>query len=266
MKIKTTLLAFAAFSAFAAGNSQAAIAYVTGSTYSQNFNSLSGVSAWTNDSTLAGWYAATTLTSSITAIGSNTGTTTTGGLYSYGVAGTNALTERALGYATSNGFTGASGTGIGALGLSFSNSNASSLSAFTLTYDGEQWRKDNTVTQSLTVQYQITSSAMTTANLVSATGWISAGSGLTFNSPVITTGAAALDGNASANRVAGLTTTISGLSWAPSDNLWIRFVDLNDTGNDHQLAVDNLSFSAVPEPSAALLGGLGFLALLRRRR
>ena len=29
---------------------------------------------------------------------------------------------------------------------------------------------------------------------------------------------------------------------------------------------DNVTFTSVPEPSAALLGGLGFLALLRRRR
>lgn len=37
----------------------------------------------------------------------------------------------------------------------------------------------------------------------------------------------------------------------------------------HQTAsgtVDNLSLTVVPEPSAALLGGLGMLALLRRRR
>jgi hypothetical protein len=37
-----------------------------------------------------------------------------------------------------------------------------------------------------------------------------------------------------------------------------------NTGNDQNLVVDNLSI--VPEPSAALLGGLGVLALLRRRR
>jgi uncharacterized protein (TIGR03382 family) len=30
--------------------------------------------------------------------------------------------------------------------------------------------------------------------------------------------------------------------------------------------IDNLSITAIPEPSAALLGGLGLLALLRRRR
>ncbi len=30
--------------------------------------------------------------------------------------------------------------------------------------------------------------------------------------------------------------------------------------------VDNITLTAIPEPATALLGGLGFLALLRRRR
>jgi hypothetical protein len=40
------------------------------------------------------------------------------------------------------------------------------------------------------------------------------------------------------------------------------------TGNTDldQLTVSNAQFSVIPEPSAALLGGLGLLALLRRRR
>ena len=46
------------------------------------------------------------------------------------------------------------------------------------------------------------------------------------------------------------------------------FLGLDESGN--HTAIDNLSingtFVAVPEPSAALLGGLGLLALLRRRR
>lgn len=36
--------------------------------------------------------------------------------------------------------------------------------------------------------------------------------------------------------------------------------------NGNTSAIDNFSLTAVPEPSAALLGGLGMLALLRRRR
>jgi hypothetical protein len=46
------------------------------------------------------------------------------------------------------------------------------------------------------------------------------------------------------------------------------FLGIDEFGN--HTAIDNLSingtFAAVPEPSAALLGGLGLLALLRRRR
>lgn len=39
-----------------------------------------------------------------------------------------------------------------------------------------------------------------------------------------------------------------------------------ESGGSTTLTVDNISVSVVPEPSAALLGGLGLLALLRRRR
>jgi hypothetical protein len=49
------------------------------------------------------------------------------------------------------------------------------------------------------------------------------------------------------------------------DQLQIRFVEAaNNSGRD--LYVDNLSLAVIPEPSVALLGGLGVLALLRRRR
>jgi hypothetical protein len=30
--------------------------------------------------------------------------------------------------------------------------------------------------------------------------------------------------------------------------------------------IDSISYSVIPEPSSALLGGIGMLALLRRRR
>ena len=36
--------------------------------------------------------------------------------------------------------------------------------------------------------------------------------------------------------------------------------------SQNQVSIDNFSLTAVPEPGAALLGGLGMLALLRRRR
>jgi MYXO-CTERM domain-containing protein len=42
--------------------------------------------------------------------------------------------------------------------------------------------------------------------------------------------------------------------------------DSPGTENESVMWMDNLSVTAIPEPSAALLGGLGLLALLRRRR
>jgi hypothetical protein len=42
------------------------------------------------------------------------------------------------------------------------------------------------------------------------------------------------------------------------------FLGTNESGT--HTAIDDLSINGIPEPSAALLGGLGLLALLRRRR
>lgn len=42
--------------------------------------------------------------------------------------------------------------------------------------------------------------------------------------------------------------------------------DVGGSNNRDEFAIDNISVTAVPEPSAALFGGLGLLALLRRRR
>ena len=58
----------------------------------------------------------------------------------------------------------------------------------------------------------------------------------------------------STNTVA-VSATISGLTWAPGDSLFIRWNDFNDAGNDAGVAIDNLSMIAtVPEPSCCFAG------------
>ena len=55
--------------------------------------------------------------------------------------------------------------------------------------------------------------------------------------------------------------TFTGLTFGANDG----FINMEAAGNVNGL-FDNLSVQVIPEPSAALLGGLGLLAMLRRRR
>jgi hypothetical protein len=59
---------------------------------------------------------------------------------------------------------------------------------------------------------------------------------------------------------ATLINTFSGLNLGTDD----QFISFH--ARNTETYIDNLSITAIPEPSAALLGGLGLLALLRRRR
>jgi hypothetical protein len=60
---------------------------------------------------------------------------------------------------------------------------------------------------------------------------------------------------------------ISGLDLADGDVFFFRF-GFNDSGSStrDEWGISSFTVTAVPEPSSALLGGLGMLALLRRRR
>lgn len=254
------LLASAAL--LAAMSAQATVSVTSASfTYAQNFDTLAATGssvAWANDSTLAGWnlfFINTAATSYITGAGTGTG----GGFYSFGAAGSS---DRALGSLPTNSNVVAGSSEF--IAAAFTNNSGGALDSFTLRYDGEQWRNNgNATAQTLTVQYGFG------ASYTAVTNWTSAGAGFTFTSPVASTTAAAVDGNA-AGKVAGLGGTVA-LDWANGDTLWVRWNDVNDSGNDHALAIDNVSLSvtaAVPEPEtyALLLAGLGAVGFIVRRR
>ncbi len=237
-------------------------------TYSQDFNSLptTGSTTWTNDSTLDGWFAATDLSTSVTNFGANTGSSTSGGLYSFGVAGVNPLTDRSFGMVASNGFTGASGSGKGYYGVILTNTSGSDLTNFQVSFRGEQYRKnDNANLQSVTFGYLVNPTA-TPAGLVAAST-VDVGA-LSFGSPITGTGSLVLDGNATGN-FTSLSSSLTGLTLAAGDSLLLRWTDLNDTGNDHFLSIDDLSVTsdAVPEPATmTILAGAAAMAAIRRKR
>ncbi len=225
--------------------------------YSQNFNTLASSGSsnpWANELNLDGWY------SSRASYIANAGTSTTGGLHSYGTLNSS---ERALGSLASG------TTGVVGFGVRLQNTSGVTLEDIAVTYTGEQWRNNGNATQqSLTFWYSV-GSGLDSLDLQVDAGW-TAFAGLNFAGPVATATASALDGNASANQ-AELSATLSGVSLAPNQELFLRWKDINDTGNDHGLAIDNFNvtgITVVPEPSTWVLlgGGLLFLANRMRRR
>lgn len=236
--------------------------------YSQNFNTLSPsgtANTWTDGVTLEGWYAGAEGT-----FGGDyragSGTSTTGDLYSFG---NNGGGERALGSL-------ASGTTAAlAYGVRFKNNTAGTISGISVSYSGEQWRDSSTTPQTLRFGYRISSGTITSADpgvVQGSGGWVDVPS-LAFTS-LQNAGAGALDGNQAVNRTAFGSTELGGLSLGPGEELFFRWFDANDGGNDHGFGIDdfNLQFTPVPEPEdgALVVGGIlvaGFaLSRFRRRR
>jgi len=222
-------------------------------TYTQSFDSLaatgSGIS-WTNDLTLSGWYlfrqpAATPI--ALTAYNADTGASTSGAFVSYGAS---ASSERALGGLASGGSyygSPASGAVAGWFALALSNASGSAISSLNLSFNGEQWRNGGNATpQTMVLEYGYGTS------FDQVTSWVAPGANFNWSSPVATATAAAVDGNGAGRLTAcGGSLNLSANPWAAGSTLWLRWVETNDSGNDHGLAIDDLAIS-LPLPPAQL--------------
>jgi T5SS/PEP-CTERM-associated repeat protein len=210
--------------------------------YTQDFNSLaiSGANLWRDDATLLGWYAARSVAPNpITNYLASDGSGNSGGLYSFGSTGSS---DRALGSIASD------SVGTIAYGLCFSNDTANSVSNFTITYTGEQWRDggDFAVTNTLTVWYRVSPSVVTNPEPGLVTNWTQV-TNLSFVSPTVlgTVSGGALDGNQATNQHAFSAVFISGLAVPPGQHVFFRWRDLNDSGGDQGMALDDLTIAIV---------------------
>lgn len=211
------------------------VSMTTTGSYTQNFDGLANTGTaipWADNSTIPSWYSQRSGTG--TTYNAGDGSSNTGALYSFGT-GTN--TERALGSV-------GSGTpGNFAHGIQLRNTSGGNLSDVRVSYTMEQWRDGGNATpvaQSLRVFYQVSSSLITSLTPNVNTGWTEV-TALMTTSPYYNTTATALDGNHPAYRVTLTNISIPGLLLAPNDYIMIKWEDPNNSGNDHGLAIDDVT-------------------------
>ncbi|MEQ1935016.1 MAG: hypothetical protein ABL962_14245, partial [Fimbriimonadaceae bacterium] len=209
---------------------------------------------WQDNVTLAGW--SRLMTSDGTPGVENRwriddGGASGGSLYSYGSFGS---TDRTLGLTTSSNLPKIQ------IGARIRNNTSNVLTEFSLNYVGEQWRHAGSPTQKLSVAYALGVSGL-------GDGGFTDVSCLDFHAPHVSGAGTALNGNLSENRVA-IGGVVNGFNWLPGQDLWLRWTGTDQLTSDQGLAVDDLSFRAVPEPAscAVLVGGILTLCRARKRR
>jgi endonuclease I len=221
----------------------------TGVPYTQNFNTIA--TTGTSATLPAGWAFTETGTNANTTYTANAGAANAGDTYSYGT-GTN--TERALGGLRS-------GSLVPTFGASFTNNTGSDITSLSISYTGEQWRF-GAVNRADRLEFLYSTNATTLLS-----GTYVAETNLNFTAPVTTgTVGVALDGNSAANRTT-ISFTITGLNITAGSTFWIRWSDLDATGIDDGLAIDDFSLTAsgtpvVPcaEPTTQPTGPISFTA------
>lgn len=247
--------------AMAATSATAQVSY-TGRVYSQDFNSLPGTAnataqPWTDNATLPGWYASKTtfgvtdgtLGGTASAFDSTSSNADNVGLFNFGTAGS---TDRALGSRATSNF---AGNDPVLYGVRLVNNTGQTLTRFTVTYTGEQWyASTQSAAHTLLLDYQLG------ATSISAGTWSAVTAG-TFTAPISTGSTArALNGNTTANRTVKAA-VVTGVSWAPGQELWIRFRDANESGNEQGLGVDDFSFMADNETGLFFNGSTSYVTM-----
>jgi uncharacterized protein len=270
MKYSTLLFTAAALGLLPAISAQITIS--APGIYTQNFDTLplSGTSnTWTDNSTLAGWYADRETGGEVTVISAGTGSSTTTNLYSFGSTST---AERALGAL------GSGSSGAFAYGVAFQNVSAQTITFTDFSYRGELWRMGSPAeAETLQFAYRISSSPIAGA----LTGIWTDFNPLDFTNPnpaAPSGGTGAMDGNLSGN-FTNLSATLN-VSLTSGSYVMFRWYDIDHSSADNGLGIDNISIAyvanapvsviaAVPEPSAYGIVAATMLvavAAWRRRR
>lgn len=192
--------------------------------YSEDF---SGMGATQTDF-IPGWTAINVANGATLTMAATDGSASSGNVYNVGSTGTE---ERAFG-------TIADGSTVPALGAVFTNNTGSTVSKIAVQTRMEQWREsDNAgVNETVAFSYSLDATSLDTGTWITVTAL-----DLKEKLTAVTTNAA-VNGNLLANYT-NLANIITGLNWANGTNLWIKWTDTNDAGNNGLYAIDNFTIS-----------------------
>lgn len=219
----------------------------SGGTYTQDFNTLESGVIYRNYTTLpTGW---------VVSKGSYVWTTVTNGYSNnygtYCFSSTGSDPDKAIGLVVGS-------TGQAYLGARIRNATGVTLTSFSLSYFAEQWAKGavTSTDQAIPFTYSLDATNLTSGAFVSAAALdmhsINDGDGVF----------ARLNGNAQSIQSQVLTATVSAISWLPNQDLWLRWSGVSHPFNQsHAMAVDDLSFSAVPKLQISMASPARFQVL-----
>ena len=206
----------------------------TGS-YSQNFDILisSGSAAWTDTSTISGWYWQYQIQDQYKTYSATDGTDVSSGKKSFGLTGNS---DRAMGIVPDKiyPFT---------MGLTLQNKSSTTISQVSISYTGEQWLNGGySSPQPLLFGYRIVSTL--DPIFTSKSGWTTVAD-LHFNSPKYGSPSTILNGNLPENSTIFKDISLSGISIPPNSYLQIRWHKETTTNKSHDLAIDDVTIKWV---------------------
>jgi len=208
---------------------------VTGSPYLENFDGM-GAAGTTPP---FGWYVGTG-TGLISGTNVTVGNGSANGADNYNF-GTSGSPDRALGSLAAN-------STQRDTEARFINVSDFDLTAFTISYTGEQWRVggNGAANNDLILQFS-----------TDGVSFVSLGTAFNFNTPIDSGSAGALDGNSAPNRVTGIGGTYTPANPITSGQVfYLRWSDADNTSLDHALAIDDFAISfalALPQPEAGFI-------------
>ncbi len=207
---------------------------ITGSTHSQNFNTLAS-SGTSNTFVPTGWAFSESGTNADSTYTAGIGSSITGDVYSFGASGS---TERAFGGLQS-------GNLLPTIGVQFRNDTGKTIGRLTISYNCEMWRQGTSGrTDRLDFQYSLDATSLTSGTWTDIDALDCNGT----DTGIV----GAKDGNSLRTAVSS---SILGLGIANGTTFWLRWNDVDATNADDGLAVDDFSLTA-QGPNAVKLGEL----------